>query len=297
MRSREARLTHLFLRTLVRPVVGHLPITLQRRMVEGILRAGISPRIQVEAVTAAGVNGEWLTPENVAGERILYYIHGGGYCLGSLASHRMFVAWLARKLRCRALHIDYRLAPEHPFPAGLNDVVAVYKWILDQGIRPADVWIGGESAGGGLTLAALVSLRDAGLPLPAAGLLISPWIDLTMSGKSIQSRAASDPMITHAYMRNAAGMYHGDQDPRSPLISPLFAGLHGLPPLLVHVGENEVLLDDAKGLAERCRLAGTEVTLKIWDDLFHAFPLFSYIPEAGEAMREIETHFQSLSGR
>lgn len=288
MRSRQAKVTHALLRTAVRPFAGRIPLPIQRRFVEAFLRNNEPPRnVQVERVSAGGVKGEMIVPARVESERVLYYLHGGGYILGSLASHRHFVARLAKKLRVRALHIDYRLAPEHRHPAALEDALAAYDWLLAQGTKPGAVVIGGESAGGGLTLATLLSLRDRAKPMPGVAFVISPWTDLTMTGRSVRSRRNADPMIPADFLHVAARKYHGGRNADSPLVSPLFGDLRGLPPLLVHVGDNEVLLDDAIRLHERCGEHGVEAELKVYDELFHAFHLFGHLPEAREAVGEI----------
>lgn len=288
MRSRQARTTHTLLRTLVRPYVGVLPLRAQRYMIERILHNAEPPRkVRIEPVTAGMVKGELIVPDGVQSERVLYYLHGGGYILGSLKTHRHFVARLAKKLRMRALHIDYRLAPEHPHPAALDDALAAYDWLLGQGFAAGNVVIGGESAGGGLTLATLLALRDRGAALPGLAFVISPWVDLTMGGGSVRTRRKADPMIPADFLHVAARHYRGAHAAHAPLVSPLFGDLRGLPPLLVHAGDNEVLLDDALRLHARCRENDVEAELKIYDDLFHAFHLFGHIPEAREAVQAI----------
>lgn len=297
MPSPEALRTRRILRTLVRPFAGRVPVSVQRRFMEAILRNAEPPRgVRVEPVDAGGVPGELLIPDGVPAGRMLYYLHGGGYILGSLGSHRRFVAALAKRLGIRALHIDYRLAPEHPHPAAVDDALAAYAWLLDQGTRPADMIIGGESAGGGLTLATLLALRDQGRPLPGLGFVISPWVDLTMSGRSVRERRRLDPMIPASYLYRVARHYHGPHSPAAPLVSPLHADLRGLPPMLIHVGEHEVLHDDAVQLAANLRRAGNDVTFQVYDDLFHAFHLFGHLPEARQAVDDIAAFVKNRPG-
>jgi acetyl esterase/lipase len=291
MPSRQAVITHSVLRTLVRPVVSYMPVPVLRRFTEKSLRNAEPPRnVRIELVSAGGVAAEIITPDKLATDRVLYYLHGGGYVFGGLRTHRRFVASMAKRLGARALHIDYRLAPEHPHPAALEDALAAYDWLVAQGVAADDIVIGGESAGGGLTMATLLSLRERGAPLPGLGFLISPWLDLTMSGRSIRTRRRADPMIPANYLHTVSRMYRGAHHAQSPLVSPLFAELRGLPPLLIHVGGNEVLLDDAVRFAENCETAGVNATLRVYDDLFHAFHLFGHLPEARSAVREIVEH-------
>jgi epsilon-lactone hydrolase len=184
--------------------------------------------------------------------------------------------------------LDYRLAPEHPCPAALEDAVAGYRWLLERGVRPEQIVIGGDSSGGGLALATLVRLREQGVALPAAGVLLSPWVDLTIAGPSIQTRAAIDPLVSPESLRLAAGYYLGGADPRMTLASPLYADLRGLPPLLIQAGDHEVLLSDATRLAEQARAAGVDVTLDVWDEMWHVWQAWAEIlPEGQQAIERI----------
>jgi acetyl esterase/lipase len=195
---------------------------------------------------------------------------------------------VSRAAGARVLLIDYRLAPEHPFPAAVDDATRAYQFLLASGIQPARAAIAGDSAGGGLTVASLLALRDAGARLPAAGVCLSPWFDLTMSGGSIRSKAAVDPMVQGENLGRMAQAYLGTADAKLPLASPLFADLRGLPPLLVHVGTAEVLLDDSIRFAERARAADVDVTLDEWDDMVHVWHAFAaFLPEAREAMQRV----------
>ena len=245
--------------------------------------------VRYAPVVAGGVPAEWTAAPGARSDRVLVYFHGGGYCLGSIATHRALVARIARESGVRVLSVGYRLAPEHPHPAAVEDAVAAYRYVLGEGLAPAQVAFAGDSAGGGLVLAALVAARDAGLPLPAAGACISPWLDLTLSGASLETKAPADPMLTPADLRLFAEAYAG-REPRAPTASPLFADLAGLPPLLVQVGSAEVLLDDATRLAAAARTAGVEVSLRVWDDMIHVWHAFAeLLPEGAQAVRQLAT--------
>jgi epsilon-lactone hydrolase len=241
------------------------------------------PDITVEHVKAPERPAEWLRPPGVRADAAVLYLHGGGYVIGSPRSHRHLAAAIARAAGTPALLLDYRLAPEHPFPAALDDAVAAYEWILARGIAPERIVVVGDSAGGGLTVATLLALRDRGLPLPAAGVCISPWVDLTLAGASYTTRAAADPIVTREGIEGMAQAYVGTGDRKAPLVSPLFADLRDLPPLLVHVGSDEVLLDDARGLVQRARAAGVEVTLEEWPAMIHVWHWFLPMLDEAEA--------------
>ncbi len=239
-------------------------------------------------VDAGGVPGEWIAAPGASSERTLYYLHGGGYVIGSIHTHRALIARLSAASGARGFAINYRLAPEHPFPAAVEDAVTGYRWLLGQGVDPAGLVIAGDSAGGGLTVATLVALRDAGVPLPAAAVCLSPWTDMEGIGESAKTRAAADPMIDGAHLADGAQLYLGDADPRTPLAAPLYADLSGLPPMLIHVGDAEVLLDDSTRLAERATAAGVDVTLEVWDHMIHVWQFFAAIlPEGQQAIDRI----------
>ena len=240
------------------------------------------PDVKVETIAAPARPAEWLTPPGVRTDAVVLYLHGGGYVIGSPRSHRHLAAAIARSAGTRALLLDYRLAPEHPFPAALEDSVAAYQWLLGQGIAPERVVVAGDSAGGGLTVATLLALRDRGLPRPAGGVCISPWVDLTNSAASYVTRAAADPIVTRDAIEGLTQAYIGAGDRKAPLVSPLYADLAGLPPLLVHVGSDEVLLDDALGLAERARKAGVDVTVEEWPAMIHVWHWFQPMLEEAE---------------
>lgn len=226
---------------------------------------------------------EWISTPGCDDSRVLLYLHGGGYAVGSINTHRELVSRLARACGCRALLIDYRLGPEHRFPAALDDALACYSQLLDQSIAPGRIAIAGDSAGGGLTLATLLAAREAGLPMPAAAVGLSAWTDLSVSGDSITSRQEADPMLTGDQLRQFATWYLGeDGDPRNPLASPVFASLAGLPPLLLQVGSEEVLLDDTLRLADNARAAGVEVCVEQWDEMFHVWQALAAMLDEGQ---------------
>jgi monoterpene epsilon-lactone hydrolase len=251
----------------------------------------------IEVVDAGGVSAEWVSVAGASGDAVLLYLHGGGYCIGSINTHRGMAARLAQACRARALNLDYRLAPEHPHPAAVDDAVAAYRWLLDRGVAPAQIVLGGDSAGGGLVMATLLALRDAGHPLPVAGFCLSPWVDLECSGETMTTKADVDPMVGKDGLTEMAAAYAGDHELRHPLVSPLHADLSGLPPLLIQVGTAETLLDDAVRLADRARNAGMDVRLEAWDDLVHVFQAFApMVPEAVEAIDGIGRFVRERTG-
>ena len=245
------------------------------------------PEVKVERVSAPAAPAEWLRPPGAVAGRVVLYLHGGGYVIGSPRSHRHLAAAIASAAAASALLLDYRLAPEHPYPAAVDDATAAYRWLLDQGIAPEHVVIAGDSAGGGLTVATLLALREARVPLPAGGVCISPWVDLTCSGESYRTKAGVDPIVQQAGVAEMAQAYLGTASPRTPLASPLFADLRGLPPLLIHVGSDEVLLDDAVQLAARAKAAGVETTIEVWERMIHVWHWF--LPMLDEAHAAVDT--------
>ncbi|MBI3759112.1 MAG: alpha/beta hydrolase [Deltaproteobacteria bacterium] len=221
----------------------------------------VAADVKCEPVSAGGVPAEWIIPPNASDDRVILYLHGGGYVMGSINTHRAMIARIARASQAKALALDYRMGPEYPFPAAVDDACAAYRWLIAQEYKPGRIVISGDSAGGGLTLATLLALRDSGAPLPAAAVPISPWADLEGTGESVVTRAAADPMVDKAGLLRMAKMYHGDQDPKNPLISPIHADYKGLPPMLIQVGDAEILLSDATRVTEKAKAAGVEVEL------------------------------------
>ncbi len=278
-----------------KPDQSHLTIEERRAAAEEALRFPLADDVRCEKVDVAGMPGEWISvPESQEG-RVLLYLHGGGYVECSVNTHRELISRLARACRARALAIDYRLAPEHPFPAAVEDAVAAYRWLLSRGVRPDEIVICGDSAGGGLTVAALVALRDAGDPLPAAGVCISPWADMECTG--VIKRAGEGSMLQAERFLKTARTYLAGADPRTPLASPIHADLRGLPPLLIQVGAAEELLDDSIVLAERAKAAGVDVTLEQWDGMNHVWHIFaSILPEARQAIDRIGAFVEEWVG-
>jgi monoterpene epsilon-lactone hydrolase len=271
------------------PNMADLSIEEQRAQIEiNLTQFQLPTDVRCEPVDAGGITAEWITTPGVNTERVICYLHGGGYVLGSINTHRELASRLSRAASARVLILDYRLAPENPFPAALDDSTAAYRWLLSVGVNPARLVIAGESAGGGLTVATLVALRDAGEPLPAAGICLSPWVDLECLGESMVTKAEIDPVVTRDLVLALAKAYLGDTDPCTPLASPLYADLTGLPPLLIQVGTAECLFDDAMRLADRARAAGVDVTLEPWDDMIHMWHMFAAIlPEGQQAIDRI----------
>jgi phosphinothricin tripeptide acetyl hydrolase len=242
--------------------------------------------VKVERVGAPVTPAEWLRPPSAEPGRVVLYLHGGGYVIGSPRSHRHLAAAIASAAGTSALLLDYRLAPEHPYPAAVDDATAAYRWLLDQAIAPERIVIAGDSAGGGLTVATLLALREARVPLPAGGVCISPWVDLTCGGASYATKADADPIVRRAGVEQMAQAYLGATPPRTPLASPLFADLRGLPPLLIHVGSDEVLLDDAVQLAERARAAGVDASIEVYPRMIHVWHWF--LPMLDEAQTAVD---------
>ncbi len=254
---------------------------MQRRAVERFFEGGaVLTETQIERSEIGGVAAAWFRPRGADPERVLLFLHGGGYSIGSIDSHRDLVARLCRAAGCTGLSLGYRLAPEHPFPAQLEDAVAGYRGLLEKGFAAERVVVGGESAGGGLTLSLLVKLRDEGLPLPAGAFCISPWVDLEGLGASVQQNARFD-YLNRKVLQIYASRFVTDGDLRTPLAAPLYANLDGLPPLLIHAGEAEVLLDDARSITDRARQAGVEVELEVWPDMIHAWHAYAPIVAQG----------------
>ncbi|MFZ1220204.1 MAG: alpha/beta hydrolase [Chthoniobacterales bacterium] len=236
------------------------------------------------------VKGEWISDsKTVPDDKVIYYLHGGGYISGSAKTGRPLTAPLARQMGgVRIFSLDYRLAPEHHFPAGLDDAVAGYRWLLSSGIDPGNISVMGDSAGGGMTLALAMRLRDAGEPLPAGLVCLSPWTDMTGNSESIKANAERDPMFVAEDVHRYADAYLGGQSRLGPLASPLFGNLAGLPPMLVHVGDTEVLLDDARSLHEKVRAAGGSSELHVYPSVPHGWHFGApFVPETQEALREI----------
>ena len=244
--------------------------------------------IETKRVGANGVPAEWISAPESDDSRVVLYLHGGGYLFGSVRTHRVMLAHMARAAKARVLALDYRLAPEIPFPAPVADSVAPYRWLLAQGIEPQKIAIGGDSAGGGLVIAALVALRHVGEPMPAAGVCISAWADMEATGQSYTTNAEADPSVSKERILKIADVYMDGKDPKAPLASPIHADLTGLPPLLLQVGGIEVLLDDSTMLKAKAKEAGVPVEMEVWDDMPHVWHHYAPIlPEARKAIGRI----------
>jgi monoterpene epsilon-lactone hydrolase len=235
----------------------------------------------VARVSAGGVSAERIDVRGPATSRVVLYLHGGGYSVGSARSHRGLGRRVAAAAHARVLLPDYRLAPEHVFPAAVADAVTAYRWLLATGARPDQIAVAGDSAGAGLALALLVSLRDGGVPLPACAVLLSPFADLECRGESYTTLAALDPIVSREMGLGMAGAYIGDREPSDPLASPVHAALDGLPPLLIQVGSREVVLDDARAIERNARDAGVEAKLDVWPGMIHVWHLFASTLEEG----------------
>ncbi len=250
-------------------------------------RVKLPKNISVEKTSLDGINAEWIIPQNPLKDKILFYIHGGGFISGSCLTHRMHVAKFANKCQLKSLVFDYRLAPEHPFPAPLDDCVTAYKCILNQGYKPNDIIVGGESAGATLTLSLLLALKENNIPLPKAAFSISPITDLRCEAGSFTYNYKNDvaPMGSWTHWTK---LYISDNDPTNPLLSPQFGDLKGLPPLYVCVGTHEIHYDDCINIANKAKVDGVKITLREWKNMVHAFPLLTPLfPEAKKAFQEI----------
>jgi acetyl esterase/lipase len=275
----------------------HLDAPRQRAELEALsIPSSALKRVKREPVDAGGVPAEWFIPQEGTSEDVVLYLHGGAYAYGSTRTHGDLIARLALGTGARALGLNYRLAPEHPFPAPVEDTVAAYRWLLSTGVKPEQVVFCGDSAGGGLAISALVALRDRGVPLPAGAAVIAPWVDLECSGESVERNSLTDwgdkRMLLHW-----AKWYLGDAPPREPLASPWYADLHGLPPLFVHVGSAEMQHDDGHRITEKARAAGVRAHVEVWPEMVHNFQTFGDgFPEAVRGTAKLCEHLRTLLG-
>lgn len=277
------------LRRIFNPPPGFLDVEKARAETEA-LAANFKTKIALTCtpVDVNKVPAEWITTPETSAERVILYLHGGSYNSGSIESHRSLTANIANAARARALIIDYRLAPEYPFPAAVDDAISAYRWLLENQFSPKHIIVAGDSCGGGLALSLLISLRDADEPLPAAVVCLSPWTDLTCTGESWATNIKNDIMLDPGALLHSAQVYLGGSDPRTPLASPLFADLKDLPPILIQVGSEELILSDATRFAEQARGAGVEVTLEVWDGMQHEWHFAANIlPEGRQAIERI----------
>jgi acetyl esterase/lipase len=245
--------------------------------------------VKSEFLDANGVQSALLIPPNTKNQRTILFLHGGAYIAGSIKTAQYHAEYISRASNAQVLIVDYRLAPEYQFPAALDDALNAYRWLIDvKGIPHNELIIVGVSAGGGLTIATLLKLRDLKMDMPKAAVCISPWVDLTFTGETFKKRAKFDPFLTPDELEFAANLYLGDTDPRDPLVSPIYADLQGLPPLFIQAGTAEILYDDAIRLAKNAENAGVDVKLDIWKDMIHAFPVFLIVaPESKQAIEKI----------
>jgi monoterpene epsilon-lactone hydrolase len=267
----------------------NMTIDEMRRGMESLTKlARLPSKTKVEKVSFNGISAEWICAKEAHEDRVILYLHGGGYNIGSLNTHRELAAHISMTSGAKVLLPNYRLAPEHPFPSALEDTTSAYRWLLDTGLTGRNISIAGDSAGGALSIATSISLRDTGEPSPSSIACISPWTDLEMSGNSIKTLAKIDPLLNLQLLKIMASNYIGDNDPCSPLISPIYADLRGISPLLIHVGSDEMLLDDSTRIAEKAKNAEVDVTLKIYDQMWHAWHLnVRLMPEAKNAIEEL----------
>jgi acetyl esterase/lipase len=268
------------------------PMTIAQYRASGEQNARFSNRtpkdVVVEPFDIDGLHAEWITPSGADANKIVLHLHGGGYVTGGINSHQAMCVLMAQTLKLKILLPEYRLAPEQPFPAALEDALKTYRWLLAQGHKSSDMILSGDSAGGGLALATVLSLRDNKEPLPAAVTCISPWADLTLTSQSHTVNAEAESILSLGTLKEWSLAYTAENSLRNPLVSPIYADFHDFPPLLIQVGSDEILLDDARTLADKAKTDGVDVTLKIWAGMFHAWPaLGGMIPESKKAFEEV----------
>jgi epsilon-lactone hydrolase len=275
-----------------------VPLPTQRKLAQwGSSLVPPARDMKFEPVVIGDVKATWVTPANVRWDPVLLFLHGGGYVLGSLVVYRSFLAKLARITGMRILAVDYRLAPEHPYPAALQDAFCAYRWLLGNGVKAARIVVMGDSAGGGLAAALVMRLRDGQLPIPGAIVCLSPWMDMTFSGESMQAQSAVDVVLSEEWLRKCAQAYLRKKDAKTPGASPLHGNLGRLPPVLIQVGSEEMLLDDSKHFAEKARQAGVEVQLETWSEMVHGWQMVGWMPEAGAALESIHQFIDTCLSR
>ena len=260
-----------------------------RKEMQGLARlAGFPRKARAEKIRINNVSAEWIYGKDAREDRAVLYLHGGGYNLCSADTHRELAAYISIASDAKVLLPNYRLAPESPFPTAMEDAIMAYGWLLENGFSGGNIALAGDSAGGGLSIAASIALRDAGDPLPCSIACISPWTDLAMSGSSIKTHSKIDPMLNLQLLQIMASNYIGENDPRNPLISPVYGDLKGLPPIFIHVGSDEILLDDSRRIADKAKGSGVDVELKIYDRMWHVWHLIARVmPEARKAITEL----------
>ncbi len=270
------------------------PVSQLREEVEKGATQKLPAGLELSPITIDGVSAEWMLPSHATKDRVILYFHGGGLVIGSVKAHRGVVSKFVKGSGIGALVFDYGLAPEHPYPEGLNDSLTVYRYLLAEGIEPSAIVLMGDSGGGNLCLATLLALKEKGLPLPAAAVVMSPWTDLKNSGESYETNARRDTLTWRDAQDIFSKYYRGEHDPGLPWISPLYGDLAGLPPLLIYVGGDEIMRDDSTRFAEKAKAAGVDVTLRVGEGLFHCYPACAPLfPEATQAAEEICTFIRT----
>ena len=293
-----------FWRTILRATFKNKKLSIAELRANGVknskMLGEVSKNITVEKINMEGIQAEWLIPfsSSTRSEKVILYLHGGGYVTGSIEDHRMMCGLLANATGTKVLIPEYRLAPEHPFPAALDDALKVYQWLLDQGYSSANMIIAGDSAGGGLSVATVLALKEKSGSLPAAVVCLSPWADLALTGQSHTTKAKAEAILNKDVLHEWALCYTDESNLTNPLVSPIHGDFHGFPPLLIQVGSEEILLDDATLLVEQAKSAGVHVTLKIWDGMWHVWQaLGDLIPENKKTFEEIGQFVQRQFGR
>lgn len=281
-----------FWSTVLRKIFKDQKLSITERRASGAKNSGMLGRvpktIKVEKLDIEGTHAEWITPLDASREKVILYLHGGGYVTGSIETYRMLCGLLASHTGVKVLLSEYRLAPENPFPAALDDSLKVFRWLLMQGYSSANIIICGDSAGGGLSVATVLTLKDKNESLPAAVVCLSPWVDLTLKNQTHIIKAEAEAMLRTDVLREWALAYTDESNLTHPLVSPVYADFHGFPPLLIQVGSNEILLDDSILLAGKAKADGVQVELKIWDGMWHVWHIFGdLIPESKKAYEEI----------
>lgn len=286
-----ASINNFFIRLFLNTVINKkkqpgMPVKITRNSLEKLTSMSPLPRgVKYEKVDIDGTYAEWNIPKNLKNKGVLLYIHGGGFVAGSVRTHRGITGRISKASKTKCLSVEYRLAPEHPFPTGLNDVLKVYNWLIKQGYDHKKIVIAGDSAGGGLTVSTLLKLRDENGAIPAAGVLLSPWLDLEVIGESAKTMADMDPMLVPEALREFGLMYATKENLRNPLCSPLYADVKGLPPLLIHASSSEVLYDDTTRFVKNLKTAGVEHEVEYWKKMVHVWQ--GYAPFLPEAQRSI----------
>lgn len=296
MPSIRSQLFKKFLGVLIRSRIDTQSIDVHKIRTETEKLARLRKRpsgCSYESVKIEGIKAEWIDSRHNPFP-VVIFVHGGGYLFGSINTHRTLAAALAKEINGRVLLFNYRLAPEHHFPAALDDTLGIYQSLIKE-IDPKQIILAGDSTGGGLVLSALMALRDKNLPLPAAGVCLSPWTDLACTGDTLLHPRAPDPLVISHLAPVAAKLYLGDADPKNPLASPIYGKFEGIPPLFIQAGSTELLLDDSTRVAEIAKNAGVEVTLDIWPSMFHGWQLcLPFIPESGQAIEKIATFISKI---